>query len=92
MDVLKTADCVIDLGPDGGEAGGHILFSGTPEEISKTETDTGRYMKEELSRNGSVKQEEVALDLDDMTSDEEVLSDEIIEDDPSKEEKKSAEI
>ncbi len=35
MDVIKSADYVIDLGPEGGEAGGSLLFTGTPEELAK---------------------------------------------------------
>jgi excinuclease ABC subunit A len=46
LDVIKTADWIIDLGPDGGPAGGEILASGTPEEIANnTNSDTGKYLK-----------------------------------------------
>ncbi|MBR1792290.1 MAG: excinuclease ABC subunit UvrA [Bacteroidales bacterium] len=49
MDVIKVADWLIDMGPDGGQKGGHIVFTGTPEELSATEgNDTGRFLKEEL--------------------------------------------
>ena len=34
LDVIKTADWIIDLGPEGGEAGGHVMATGTPEEIA----------------------------------------------------------
>jgi excinuclease ABC subunit A len=49
MDVIKVADWVIDLGPDGGRAGGQITFCGTPEALAKQKDNfTGRYLKEEL--------------------------------------------
>jgi excinuclease ABC subunit A len=52
LDVIKTADYVIDLGPEGGEAGGQVVATGTPEEIMKTkESYTGRYLKEHLMRS-----------------------------------------
>ena len=50
MDVIKTADYVIDLGPDGGVGGGEIVATGTPEEVVKIEGSfTGKYLKEYLS-------------------------------------------
>ena len=50
MDVVKCADWVIDIGPDGGKNGGHIVAEGTPEEIVKTpESVTGKYLAEKLS-------------------------------------------
>lgn len=49
MDVVKCADHIIDIGPEGGVKGGTILFEGTPEEIIKCEASfTGRYLKEKL--------------------------------------------
>lgn len=49
MDVIKSADYVIDLGPEGGEKGGRIIASGTPEEVSKSPASyTGRFLKTEL--------------------------------------------
>jgi len=49
MDVIKTADYVIDLGPEGGVGGGEIVSVGTPEEIVKNErSHTGRYLKDYL--------------------------------------------
>lgn len=49
MDVIKVADWVIDLGPDGGRAGGNITFCGTPEDLAKQKDNfTGHYLKEEL--------------------------------------------
>ncbi|MET0392024.1 MAG: excinuclease ABC subunit UvrA [Chitinophagaceae bacterium] len=49
MDVIKVADHIIDLGPEGGDGGGRILFEGTPEDLAKNkESHTGRFLKEEL--------------------------------------------
>lgn len=49
LDVIKTADWIIDLGPEGGERGGEILAAGTPEDIAKHKlSHTGRYLKLEL--------------------------------------------
>ena len=50
MDVIKSADYVIDLGPEGGEKGGRIIAIGTPEEVSKNPASyTGRFLKHELN-------------------------------------------
>lgn len=49
MDVIKVADWIIDLGPDGGRAGGQITFCGTPEQLARQKNNfTGIYLKEEL--------------------------------------------
>lgn len=49
LDVIKVADHIIDLGPEGGDGGGKILFEGTPEELIKNkESHTARFLKEEL--------------------------------------------
>ncbi|MGZ8550567.1 MAG: excinuclease ABC subunit UvrA [Chitinophagaceae bacterium] len=49
LDVIKVADHIIDLGPEGGDGGGRILFEGTPEEmISNKESHTARFLKLEL--------------------------------------------
>jgi excinuclease ABC subunit A len=56
LDVIKTADHIIDLGPDGGDAGGEVVTSGTPEQVAKVEESyTGQALKPVLaaSRNGS---------------------------------------
>jgi excinuclease ABC subunit A len=51
LDVIKTADYLIDLGPEGGDAGGQVVATGTPEEIMKVkESHTGRFLKEHLAR------------------------------------------
>ena len=50
MEVIKCADWIIDLGPEGGKRGGEIVACGTPEEIVKCERSiTGRYLAEKLS-------------------------------------------
>ena len=49
MDVIKVADHIIDLGPEGGRGGGSILFEGIPEKLLKIkESHTAKYLKEEL--------------------------------------------
>lgn len=49
LDVIKTADYVIDLGPDGGDKGGNIVATGTPEKVAKVEDSyTGQYLKKVL--------------------------------------------
>ena len=53
LDVIKVADHVIDLGPEGGEEGGYILFAGTPEELAKEDSETGKALKVELERSVS---------------------------------------
>ena len=46
LDVIKTADHIIDLGPEGGDGGGYIVASGTPEEVAAVpESYTGQYLK-----------------------------------------------
>jgi excinuclease ABC subunit A len=46
LDVIKTADWIIDLGPEGGQAGGHVVATGTPEQIAALEDNyTGRYLR-----------------------------------------------
>ena len=52
LDVIKCADYIIDLGPEGGEGGGSIVVKGTPEEVSEYHTSyTGQYLKKILSRD-----------------------------------------
>ena len=49
QEVIKCADWVIDLGKEGGEEGGHVVFEGTPEELVKVDGSyTGYYLKEKL--------------------------------------------
>ena len=49
LDVIKTADYVIDLGPEGGDEGGYVVATGTPEDVAKTKGSyTGEYLKKYL--------------------------------------------
>jgi excinuclease ABC subunit A len=49
MEIIKTADHVIDLGPDGGDKGGALVVAGTPEEVAACEASlTGKYLREKL--------------------------------------------
>jgi excinuclease ABC subunit A len=51
LDVLKTVDHIIDLGPDGGTGGGYVIATGTPEEVAKSEKSyTGQYLKKMLGK------------------------------------------
>ena len=56
LDVIKTADYIIDLGPEGGEAGGYVVATGTPEEIVRVKAShTAKYLRAQLgqAKNGS---------------------------------------
>ena len=49
MDVIKVSDYIVDMGPEGGNAGGQLLISGTPEQVAKAKNShTGRFLKKEL--------------------------------------------
>ena len=49
LDVIKTADYIIDLGPEGGDKGGELVAAGTPEQVAKCEKSyTGQYLKKYL--------------------------------------------
>ena len=49
MDVIKCADWIIDLGPEGGDKGGQIVFEGTPEKmITSKKSITGKYLKKKI--------------------------------------------
>ena len=51
LDVIKTADWIIDLGPEGGDAGGTVVATGTPETVSKNKRSyTGQYLKKVLNK------------------------------------------
>ncbi|MEP3245228.1 MAG: excinuclease ABC subunit UvrA [Sneathiella sp.] len=55
LEVIKTADWVVDMGPDGGDAGGYLVAEGTPEEVAQVEASyTGRYLKEILAKRPPV--------------------------------------
>jgi excinuclease ABC subunit A len=52
LDVIKTADWIIDLGPEGGEAGGQVVVAGTPEKVAKsTRSHTGRFLARVLKNH-----------------------------------------
>lgn len=51
LDVIKTADYIIDLGPEGGDGGGKVIATGTPEKIAKSGTYTGEFLQKILSEN-----------------------------------------
>jgi excinuclease ABC subunit A len=56
LDVIKTADWIIDMGPEGGVKGGKIIAEGTPEDVSLVkESYTGEFLKKILSKNISKK-------------------------------------
>lgn len=51
LEVIKTADWVIDMGPEGGDGGGRVVAQGTPEEIARSKAShTGRFLREVLER------------------------------------------
>ena len=90
MDVIKVADYIIDLGPDGGDAGGHVLFAGSPEELANQHTYTSTFLKAELERSAAfVKEAEVdveALDLDAMAGDDDDMDEEMVDEEEETEE------
>jgi len=50
MDVIKTADWIIDLGPEGGDSGGQIIAVGSPEDVAKVRKSyTGQFLENELN-------------------------------------------
>jgi excinuclease ABC subunit A len=53
LEVVKTADWIIDMGPEGGDAGGEVVAQGTPEQIARNpKSYTGQYLKPVLARKG----------------------------------------
>ncbi len=55
LDVVKTADQIIDIGPEGGDGGGEIVATGTPEQVAEEpRSHTGRYLKEMLGARKKV--------------------------------------
>ena len=51
LDVIKTADWIVDLGPEGGSGGGQIIATGTPEEVAKVKgSHTARFLKDILTK------------------------------------------
>jgi excinuclease ABC subunit A len=58
LDVIKTADHLIDLGPEGGDAGGHVVATGTPEELMRVPAShTGRFLAAHLARSNGHRRE-----------------------------------
>jgi excinuclease ABC subunit A len=56
LEVIKTADHIIDLGPEGGDGGGRIVATGTPEEVARVaESYTGQFLAPYLERRAAVK-------------------------------------
>ena len=54
LDVIKTADWIIDVGPDGGPKGGKVVAEGTPEQVAKVKnSETGRYLQPLLPKSKS---------------------------------------
>ncbi|MBY0447221.1 MAG: ATP-binding cassette domain-containing protein, partial [Hyphomonadaceae bacterium] len=61
LDVVKTADWIIDMGPEGGDGGGRVVAVGAPEDVAKVEESwTGRYLAETLERHEKRRQARVA--------------------------------
>ena len=57
LDVIKTADYIVDLGPEGGDQGGFIIAAGPPERVAAVEESwTGRYLREVLAAEGTPEQ------------------------------------
>ena len=51
LDVIKTADYIVDLGPEGGDGGGRIVAEGTPEDVAKSEISyTARFLKKIIEK------------------------------------------
>jgi excinuclease ABC subunit A len=60
LDVVKTADWLVDFGPEGGDGGGEIVAQGTPEDVAKSSRSwTGRYLKDLLERHEARRQTRV---------------------------------
>ena len=52
MDIICSADHVIDLGPEGGDGGGNVVAAGSPDEVAKVRASyTGRFLKKHLKKN-----------------------------------------
>jgi excinuclease ABC subunit A len=63
LEVFKTADWVIDMGPEGGDGGGRIVAEGTPEDVAKVkESYTGQYLRELLGRRSTTRSKRQAAE------------------------------
>ena len=63
LDVIKTADYIIDLGPEGGDGGGEVISTGTPEEVAKSGTYTGDFLDKMLDENITPYAKELVKDI-----------------------------
>ena len=63
LDVIKTADHIIDLGPEGGDGGGEVIATGTPEEIAEAGTYTGQFLEKMLNENITPYAKELVEDM-----------------------------
>ena len=63
LDVIKTADHIIDLGPEGGDGGGQVIATGTPEEIAEAGTYTGEFLEKMLNENITPYAKELVEDI-----------------------------
>ena len=63
LDVIKTADHIIDLGPEGGDGGGEVIATGTPEEIAEAGTYTGEFLEKMLNENITPYAKELVEDI-----------------------------
>ena len=50
LDVIRLADHVIEIGPDGGEAGGNLVFEGDPLSLAQEQTNTGAFLRKQLAK------------------------------------------
>lgn len=50
LDLIKSTDYILDIGPEGGEGGGKLVAKGTPEEVANTDTHTGKYLRKILRK------------------------------------------
>ncbi|PKL73778.1 MAG: excinuclease ABC subunit UvrA, partial [Methanobacteriales archaeon HGW-Methanobacteriales-2] len=70
LDVIKTADHIIDLGPEGGDGGGMVVAQGTPEEIAASESYTGEFLKDILNEVEELKSDKESLSTGMKTQEE----------------------
>jgi excinuclease ABC subunit A len=59
LDVIKTADYILDLGPEGGDEGGLVVAEGTPEEVALSGTYTGDFLKDVLEGKSAISSIEI---------------------------------